>query len=87
MPSLSREHPLWVLENRFTTLSVALFLKLDSENSTVFNELILKVAVNFHRDSSGINGLVLTLLVFGAFPRMPVRTIERTFFQPLLALE
>lgn len=50
------------------------FLKLKSENPTVSDELLLEVAVKSHNDSSGLNGLVPTLLVFGAFPRLPVRT-------------
>lgn len=50
------------------------FLKLKSENPNVSDELLLDVAVKAHNDSSGLNGLVPTLLVFGAFPRLPVRT-------------
>lgn len=50
------------------------FLKLRSENPAVSDELLLDVAVKAHNDSSGLNGLVPTLLVFGTFPRLPVRT-------------
>lgn len=50
------------------------FLKLKSENPTISDELLLDVAVKAHNDSGGLNGLVPTLLVFGVFPRLPVRT-------------
>lgn len=50
------------------------FLKLKSENPKISDEIFLDVALKAHTDFSGLNGLVPTLLVFGAFPRFPVRT-------------
>lgn len=52
------------------------FSKLKSENPAVSDELLLEFAVKSHKDSSGRNGLVPTLLEFDAFPRLPVRTGE-----------
>lgn len=38
------------------------------------DELLMDVVCEAHNDSAGIDGLVPTLLVFGAFPILPVRT-------------
>lgn len=45
-----------------------------SENPKISDELLFDAAVKARNDSSGLNGLVSTLLVFGSFPRLPVRT-------------
>lgn len=50
------------------------YLKLRSENPRFSDELLLNVVVKAHNDSGGLNGIVPTVRVFGAFPRLPVRT-------------
>lgn len=50
------------------------FLKLRLEDNGASDELLLNIACKAHNDSSGLNGLVPKVLVFGSFSRMPVRS-------------
>jgi hypothetical protein len=49
------------------------YLKLRQEHPNMSKDLLLDAAVKAHNDTSGVNGLVPTLLVYGSFPRLPIR--------------
>lgn len=50
------------------------FLKLKSEHPAVSDEMLFEVSVKSQNNSIGLNGLFPIVLVFGAFPRLSVRT-------------
>lgn len=47
--------------------------KLRLENPTVSLDMLLDVATKAHNDSAGVNGLVPTVLVYGTWPKLPLR--------------
>jgi hypothetical protein len=49
------------------------YLRLRQEHPNMSKGLLLDAAVKAHNDTSGVNGLVPTLLVYGSFPRLPIR--------------
>lgn len=57
------------------------FQKHRLKNLRVSGELFLEVVVKRHVDSSGINGVVPTVVIYGAFPRLPTCR-SRTGFNP-----
>jgi hypothetical protein len=49
------------------------YLKLRQEHPNMSKDLLLDAAVKAHNDTSGVNGLVPTFLVYGSFPRLQIR--------------
>jgi hypothetical protein len=59
---------------RTDTLTFATnLLEASPRTSKMSKDLLLVAAVKAHNDTSGVNGLVPTLLVYGNFPRLPIR--------------
>ena len=53
-----------------------IYQKVVRKHPNINNDAALEVAVRVLNDTAGPNGLVLTLLVFGVMPRMPIRPME-----------
>jgi hypothetical protein len=58
------------------------FLKLKLQHPTAPKELLLDVALKGYNDSAGINGLVPTVLVYGAFPKLPLKDDDSNTHAP-----
>jgi hypothetical protein len=58
------------------------FLKLKLQHPTVPKELLLDMALKGYNDSAGINGLVPTVLVCGAFPKLPLKDADSNTHAP-----